>query len=775
MKRARIGSVHVRGVRGVRETVKLELGERGLLLRGDNGTGKSSIVDGLRWALLGEMPPAKGEDFRTHLRAQGACEIAIDLTPRGKIVFRDGALDEEATTEEGLELVEHCRRSRPFLRRAELLDLLQGSASDRFQYLAKFFDLAAVDTLEQDLAKGTRERRTRMEELEREARRRLESIVAPIPWAQAGPDRVEDVDRHARAEGARLGLAREGESATISDLMVRAAASRGSGAQSRRRSELHAAATEADKLVPPDAPKTALEPLRSAESAATENGLQSLLESALAHLEHHPDRAACPVCEQATSPTDLATRLKARLALLSDVRNACTRMSSLADQWHGFLRALRQLESTAGQAISGEEPSRGRELLDRLDRVPNLSQKIRERLETVRTALRSQHDAIPNELRASEIDKLHACLERLERDRAELERNETERAQLATSTASLQTVASAVSTARKNLAEILLDELSDAAHAIYDGIHGTDPNDVTKSPRIKFTRHSKGLANLEGSFADQKVKEPALLYSDGHLDTVGIAYFLAVQKLRERENPNAPRILVLDDIVLSVDMTHARALVEVLTQQFSDYQLVIATHSQAFAEQCKALHLTRLSIRDWSLTAGPALVNHVPGRALLEEALKTTGDVATLAVATRPVLEALFKEACAHLSVRLPYEAPDLTFVDYWEALRPKLETLSSRAKLPDVRSLVVRLGDPLFLRNALGAHSNDWARDVPLKQAQLEAQTTLELLDALSCSTCGAMLRMANRRDEKAPLVCRCPRGTAPTTTLPFATKESS
>jgi len=773
--RSRIASVSVRGVRGVREAVELAFGERGIVLRGDNGTGKSSLVEGLRWALLGAMPPARGEDFRTHLRAEGACEVTVELAPHGRLVFRDGALDDEATTEEGRAFVDHCRRSQPFLRRAELLDLLQGSASDRFQYLARFFDLAAVDTLEQDLARGIRERRARHQELEDEARRLLQAIVAPVPWTGPGPARAGEVERYALVESARLGLVRDGEAVSCDELAVRAAASRGSGAQWSRRSELHAAAAEADRLVPPDAPKTALVPLRSAELAATENGLQALLEGALAHLERQPARTDCPVCEQGIAPKELAARLNARLALLSDVRRATSAVSSLGDEWYAFLRTLRRLEAVAGLPTRGEDVPRGRELLDQLDRAANLSQKIHDRVESVRRSLRSQHDAIPGELQASEIEKLHACLERLARDRATLVENESERAHLASSTASLQAVAGAVATARKDLSAVILEELSDAADAIYARIHGADPNDVTKSPRIKFSRQSKGLANLEGTFADNKVKEPALLYSDGHLDTVGIAYFLAIQKLREREDAGAPRLLVLDDIVLSVDMTHARALVAVLAEQFSDYQVLIATHNQAFAEQCKPLQLRRLCIRDWTLEAGPALVDHVPGRRLLEEALETTGDVEVLAVATRPVLEALFKEACTHLGVRLPYEATDLTFADYWDALRPKLQKLSSSGRLPDVRSIVARLGDPLFLRNALGAHSNDWALEVPLKQAQLEARAALELLDALSCSSCDAVLRTPNRRDEHAPLACRCPRGTSPTVRVPFATKESA
>lgn len=775
MKRLRIASVSVRGVRGVRDTVKIALGERGLVLRGDNGTGKSSIVEGIRWALLGEMPAAENEDYRTHLRAEGASEVSVELAPRGTIVLRDGTLDDEATTDEGRAFIDHCRRSRPFLRRAELLALLQGEPGQRFQYLAKFFDLAPVDSLERDLEKGLGERRARIEQLENAARRRLETIVEPVSWKGAAPAGVDELERYVLEEAARLGLARGDEGAPLDELAARAAATCGSGSQAARRSELHAAVTEADKMVPPDAPKTALEPLRSAELAATENGLQSLLEGALAHIETRPSRTDCPVCEQAIVSADLVARLKARLALLSDVQQATARVSALAEHWHEFLRALRRLEGVAGYPEPLDQLPRSRDLLERLDRETNLSWDVHGRLERVRTSLRRQHDAIPNDLRASEIERFRRCLERFVTERDGLLANESERVKLVATTGALQAVAVAVAAARKDLSALILEELSDAARAIYERIHGADPDDVTESPRIKFTRQSKGLAKLEGRFAEKSVKEPKLLYSDGHLDTVGIAYFLAMQKLREREDPNGPRILVLDDVVLSVDMTHARALVSVLAERFSDYQVLIATHNQAFAELCKPLHLRRLHIRGWSLEAGPALADHVPGTSRLEHALATTGDVEGLAVVTRPVLEAFFKEASANFGVKLPFEASDLGFADYWDGLRPKLEKLSSTGRIPDVRAILGRLGDPLFLRNALGAHSNDWALVVSLKQAQTEARAALELIDALTCSACAAMVRLPNRRDENSPLACRCPRGAAPTLTVPFATKESA
>jgi ABC-type transport system involved in cytochrome c biogenesis ATPase subunit len=97
----KIATIAVRSVRGVRRELTLRLNGSSLILRGDNGTGKSSIVAGLMWALTGELEPsgrAKAgteEAYRSNiLEKASASRVVDDMTMR----FRPAGAVEQSST-----------------------------------------------------------------------------------------------------------------------------------------------------------------------------------------------------------------------------------------------------------------------------------------------------------------------------------------------------------------------------------------------------------------------------------------------------------------------------------------------------------------------------------------------------------------------------------------------------------------------------------------------------------------------------------------------------
>lgn len=84
--------VHIQGVRGIRSEVGLSLRGKSLVLRGDNGTGKSSIVAALAWALRGDKPPSTAakagseESYQAHvLDGAQSARVAVRLKGGGAI------------------------------------------------------------------------------------------------------------------------------------------------------------------------------------------------------------------------------------------------------------------------------------------------------------------------------------------------------------------------------------------------------------------------------------------------------------------------------------------------------------------------------------------------------------------------------------------------------------------------------------------------------------------------------------------------------------------
>src|SRR5262249_27497620 len=117
--------------------------------------------------------------------------------------------------------------------------------------------------------------------------------------------------------------------------------------------------------------------------------------------------------------------------------------------------------------------------------------------------------------------------------------------------------------------------------------------------------------------------DPKWVYSDGHLDTVGICIFLGLRRYRAK-NPGDPKLIVLDDVVLSIDLGHARRLITLLRDEFKDHQLLIFTHNGLFARWCLGLMpgLKKLDVLGWSLETGPRISDYASGIERLKEAIE---------------------------------------------------------------------------------------------------------------------------------------------------------
>ncbi len=767
---ARIERIAIEGVRGILPRLEVELDGKSFLLRGDSGTGKSSIVQALRYALCG---PTTGsgfaipeEYFRHRLLPEAASPRVVVTLAKG------GVVDTWATTtdETGAAFRDACVRANPFFRRDELQDLLTSAPGERFKYLKSFLDLQPVDAL----ADGLAEKRKTLAAAGKVRKARLDEKIARAARMLGiahGADEDVDLLAHARARAVTCGIVVT-ETGGWDELVAQcsAAASRaGSPEAAQRRRSLATSIDRASTLVPPDHPKTTLEPLLAAEVRLRGGDASELLGRALAHVESHADLGDCPVCQQPVIRDQLVGDLKARLSSLEEVRVAKANVESHANEWREFLDELEQMERDAGCHDSDPPPRLcGRSLLEELDRDAGASvaSSILTRLERVRAGLAAEHDELRNVDRAAELSSLHAAVSALAEDWPELERLRAEHDR----DERLQSAIGEVEKALKKARTTVFDQEVEAAETTfaeyYRRVHpDDDPSEVTAAPKLVINNRGGGTVSLAGVFLGASVGDPRFLYSDGHLDTVALCLFLALRRLRAAR-PGDPRIMVLDDVVLSIDFGHTERLLKLLRDEFGDHQIVIVSHNEYFIRQCKQYlqHAKRQDINRWTPEGGPRLVGYVTHVEELRRVLDETGSNEVLATALRPVLDDFAQEACVafDVAVRSGRDRP-LTLADHWGPLRKKLKELAKRKIVPDFAHLFDNIAEPSFFRNALGAHLNEWALSTSLKTIQQLVENILALIEGLQCTACAAIATPLTPDEPQPNLACRCPRGQAP------------
>src|SRR5690606_6120554 len=265
----------------------------------------------------------------------------------------------------------------------------------------------------------------------------------------------------------------------LADLRGAIGDTRPSASASERRRKLAGGLEAGLAPVPPDHPRSVLAPLEDAEQKASEPELAALLPDACDAVAKRPALESCPVCEQPVDATDLASRPRARIAVLDDVKRVGAEASELGAAWRGFLASLEELEQLAADADATRgQPSTvtGRALLEELaaQAGDHLSTTVLARLETVRSALRAAHDAIPDDARAEQIGQLAKSIDAALDARTEIEKAESVIATSTRAAERLRAVHKAVSDARKDVAEEIHAEIEGLVRSFYARIHPPD-------------------------------------------------------------------------------------------------------------------------------------------------------------------------------------------------------------------------------------------------------------------------------------------------------------
>ncbi len=110
----------------------------------------------------------------------------------------------------------------------------------------------------------------------------------------------------------------------------------------------------------------------------------------------------------------------------------------------------------------------------------------------------------------------------------------------------------------------------------------TKRNHLTIPPKILLTveyLHS-GLAAGKGD-----IKRPHSFLNEARLTSIALSIRFAV--LDEKYIASAPKFLILDDLLISLDMTHRETVLNIILNEFKEYQIFIMTHDRMFFELAK--------------------------------------------------------------------------------------------------------------------------------------------------------------------------------------------
>lgn len=796
----RIQRLDLRGFRGVRKDVPLLFEGKSILLFGENGSGKSSFVDALEKLFTGKVSTLDGraqglssDRHGPHIRSEGyPLRIAVTFDDPASTTFTQGS-DPGSLPNEICRYVDSARENLYILRRRQVMEFIDSQPRERYGMLRPFLPLSGIEDMENAL----RTARERAEAAAQQTKQELNRLANQLRRELSLPGSSQALSEGDVTEVVSQALERVGH-ARIHHIRDLASAIHGLDdalapfgdltRQSRLSNVGRLLEQLCDTLFSPALSQfgPALETLRAHEAQEARVFYEAVLEQGIRWIQEE-NRRTCPLCENGIQPEEIVVRVRQRLEAMHQVLDLRRQAQQALEQVRQTVRsALDILERTTREVALMAKEDRGQlqEILGELSVVlreagENVSADLRDlNVEGNRKLSQSmQRDSLVRQRLGAEQERLQHSLKSLPSADAaqgllsvrnmiahvmatwvELERVQQSVSECEQQAAVALSLHEDARTARKEEVQRIFDELSEDINRFYTTLH---PDESHGGIRLEVREVGQGSANLKGNFYDRLDEDPRAYYSDAHLDTLGLSIFLALRRWFRKQLPGFD-LLVLDDVLTSVDTNHAIRFSELLLQEFQDYQILLTTHDRIWFEhlrdiqaRCRvANNFINKIIHKWTIDEGPDIREPEDERQELDR-LISDGSAEQIATMSGRLLEHILQEMRYALRLGIQakrgeqYEIGDL-WPAFYATVKKNYPKLYERSRMT-LEALDVRWP----LRNWIGAHRNNWARNVPRNAAIELANSVLELFDLVFCGSCRRFITPS--ATPLGQLACRC------------------
>jgi DNA repair exonuclease SbcCD ATPase subunit len=151
-----IKSIAINSLRGIKE-LELPLNGKGLVIFGENGTGKSSIVDALEFFFTGSISHLRSsqslsvKNHGKHARSkQSDLKVTLEFNPGGKKITRTFS-PEFQCPKEYERLFEDAKKGTFILRRSQIMNFIQNKPAQRFDVISNILGFENLNNFEHAL------------------------------------------------------------------------------------------------------------------------------------------------------------------------------------------------------------------------------------------------------------------------------------------------------------------------------------------------------------------------------------------------------------------------------------------------------------------------------------------------------------------------------------------------------------------------------------------------------------------------------------------------
>jgi DNA repair exonuclease SbcCD ATPase subunit len=571
------------------------------LIFGENGTGKSTLVDAIECIATGSTSFKEKWKLGTRKDAfiptlgKKPDDVALSIQYKGKTYSSTSA-----NTTAYVPAVH-------VLRRKSLQDYIEADAANRYQAVAGFMDIPNIESAEASLREAYKNVVKKVESATLAYHQAEEGLNSQ--WEAAGSPGLGQT--HANAESWARTEAKADTAAlqaSYKELSTRISTIEDLNRAALKLPLAEVAMQQAEKVnIVAEKELKTLE----AESAAGNTQLVTLLRDAMDYLTESPD-TLCPVCEQTEiEASELRERLGSRLDKLEALDGANQKLK-VATAALSSKKALHEQVATDFLAVVSSALVLYADEFDQFevfqkakdsdrDRAVAIAKSLQQEISSTLSGLRDDATAIQKQLHT--LTSVRQFVKTLDDKKAEAEN----RAALQNSLGKAVEVFEAK---RKTYVDQVLVKIAQSVDELYQQIH---PQEGKGQIKLELDARKRASLDYRVSFEGKDVL-PQPYYSDSHLDTLGLCIFLALAK----RSAGSEAIIVLDDVLGSMDQQHLHRTVDMLIAESANLaHIIITTHSLPLRNRFTTSstgsnQMQLIELKPWSLDHGLRYITPEP-------------------------------------------------------------------------------------------------------------------------------------------------------------------
>jgi len=776
----KIKSLYLKGFRGVKKELYLELNSKSPLLFGDNGSGKSSITDAIEWFYKDSIEHLSSDeiDRKRGLTALRNTFIADTEKSLVEINFTNNNLDSQKSislkksnlevensnnSDAFVEYIESSKNENLTLRYKDLTGFVLSTKKEKLDSLSKVIGFADISNIRGVLKKAVNEVKSSLksknydnEISQREGQimtslnervvsdeqyvNKINEIIKPL-GLEKDVTKLEDIDNI-------LSLFKKSDDSAVieqrayySDVI-----SKINDLQNRINNllDLYEKYYQSFQKIVQD-----VETLKKiALNKLWIEGLNVLKGSII-------EKDECPLCFQKKDRAELIKEIELRLKTLESIKKEKSKLDETEKIVEEGNQDIRDFVKSITEYISSISQELGVDILKE-QRIKTRDEIIFDMAKLNETSefCQKRNEVLLSQIKGSKILEIQDKITLSRQAYYDIKRLKKEKEVLEKQKSSLEIIYNAFVQKQKEELEAFINAFSKEIDEYYQYMH---PGEKMENIEIKITEKEDELTGitLEFQFFDKKVSPPQKYLSESHLNSLGIALFLTSVKAFNKEN----HFFILDDIISSFDSNHRKRLSDLLMEKFLDYQIFVMTHERNWFDYMKNLVRGKvdwiINAINWNESKGAHLNETLVDLKRIIEQRLIDNDKTGLGNIIRIYLEGLLKEISEEIEVYVKYRSNEINEDRMSNELLSELKSKINKQPCKDIFGPIIdKMISSVFIGNK---DSHDSSFDPNIGECRAFWQDVLKLEELFRHDVCNTIISTKYYDKVEKKIRCKC------------------